>query len=128
MLIFNKTTYELNTGSSGISQSPTVLLAKLLASSFGADIKKSTGLDVLEVEGESAADQDATDRIKVTVGKDLTERITLKYSVESKDGGYVQQASTEYKLFEYFLVSGFQDTKGVYGGELIFRLSFRLFR
>lgn len=128
LLVFKKTTYELNTGSSGAGQSPTVLLAQLLASSFGEDIKDSTGIDILEVEAESAEDKDSTDRIKVTVGKDLSERMTVKYSVESKDGGYVQRATTEYKLFENFLVSGFQDTKGVYGGELIFRLEFRLFR
>jgi len=128
LLIFKETTYELNTGSSGAGQSPTVLLAQLLASSFGDDIKESTGIDVLEVEAESAEDRDSTDRIRVTVGKDLSERMTVKYSVESKDGGYVQRASTEYKLLEHFLVSGFQDTKGVYGGELIFRVEFRLFR
>ncbi len=128
LLVFKKTTYELNTGNSGAGQSPTVLLAQLLASSFGEDIKESTGIDILEVEAESAEDKDSTDRIMVTVGKDLSERMTVKYSVESGDGGYVQRASTEYKLFENFLVSGFQDTKGVYGGELIFRLEFRLFQ
>jgi len=62
------------------------------------------------------------------VGKNLSERMTVKYSVESKDGGYVHRAATEYKLMEYFLVSGFQDTKGTYGGEFIFRIRFRLFR
>jgi len=128
LLVFNKTTYELNEGGSGAEQSPTVLLSRLLAASFGEDIKKSTGIDLLEVEAESAQDNDSTDRIKVTVGKNLSERMTVKYSVESKDGGYVHRAATEYKLMEYFLVSGFQDTKGTYGGEFIFRIRFRLFR
>jgi len=128
LLVFKKTTYEMNEGGSGVDQSPTVLLAQLLAASFGEDIKKSTGIDVLEVEAESAEDKDSTDRIKVTVGKDLSERITVKYSVESKEGGYVQRATTEYKLMEHIIVSGFQDTKGVYGGEFIFRIGFRLFR
>jgi autotransporter translocation and assembly factor TamB len=128
LLIFKKTTYEMNEGGSGAGQSPTVLLAQLLAASIGEDVKKSTGIDVLEVEAESAEDRDSSDRIKVTVGKNLSERVTVKYSVESKDGGYVQRASTEYRLLEHILVSGFQDTKGVYGGELIFRMEFRLFR
>ncbi|MCG6912130.1 MAG: translocation/assembly module TamB domain-containing protein [Deltaproteobacteria bacterium] len=128
LLVFKKTTYELNEGGPGVNQSPTVLLAQLLASSFGRDIKDSTGIDILEVEAESAEDKDSTDRIKVTVGKDLSERMSVKYSVESKDGGYVQRASTEYKLLENIVVSGFQDTKGVYGGEFIFRMEFRLFR
>ena len=118
----------MNHGDSAVNQSPSVLLAQLLAASFGEDIKKGAGIDLLEVEAESAQDKDSTDRIKVTVGKDLSERMTVKYSVESKDGGYVQRASTEYKLLEYFLVSGFQDTRGIYGGEFIFRLEFRLFR
>ncbi|MEN8244060.1 MAG: translocation/assembly module TamB domain-containing protein [Thermodesulfobacteriota bacterium] len=128
LLVFKKTTYELNAGGSAMDQSPTVLLAQLLSASFGEDVKKSTGIDVLEVEAESAEDKDSTDRIKVTVGKDLSERVTVKYSVESKNGGYVQRASTEYKLLEHIIVSGFQDTKGVYGGEFIFRMEFRLFR
>lgn len=128
LLVFKKTTYEMNEGGSGVGQSPTVLLAQLLAASFGEDVKKSTGIDVLEVEAESAETRDSSDRIKVTVGKNLSERVTVKYSVESKDGGYVQRASTEYKLLEHILVSGFQDSKGVYGGELIFRVAFRLFR
>jgi len=102
LLVFNKTTYELNEGGSGAEQSPTVLLSRLLAASFGEDIKKSTGIDLLEVEAESAQDNDSTDRIKVTVGKNLSERMTVKYSVESKDGGYVHRAATEYKLMEYF--------------------------
>ena len=128
LIVFNKTTYELNEGGNGADQSPAVLLSRLLAASFGEDIKKSAGIDVLEVEAESAQDEDSTDRIKVTVGKDLSERMTVKYSVESKDGGYVHRAATEYKLLEHIIVSGFQDTKGVYGGELIFRVRFRLFR
>ena len=128
LLVFNKTTYELNEDDSGIGQSPTVLLTRLLATSFGDDVKESVGIDVLEVEAESAADKNSTDRIRVTVGKDLSERMTVKYAVESKDGGYVQRASTEYKLLEHIMVSGFQDTKGVYGGEFIFRVEFRLLR
>ena len=86
------------------------------------------GIDLLEVEAESAGDQNSTDRIKVTVGKDLSERMAVRYSVESKDGGYVHRAATEYRLLEHFIVSGFQDTKGTYGAEFIFRVRFRLFR
>ena len=128
LLVFNKTTYELNEGSGGVDQSPTVLLSRLLAASFGDDVKKSTGIDLLEVEAESAGDENSTDRIKVTVGKDLSERMAVRYSVESKDGGYVHRAATEYRLLEHFIVSGFQDTKGTYGAEFIFRVRFRLFR
>ncbi|MDD4073544.1 MAG: translocation/assembly module TamB domain-containing protein, partial [Desulfobacterales bacterium] len=69
--------------------------------------------------------QDDTDRIKVTVGKALSERMTVKYETESKSGEMLQRAIAEYKLMENILLSGFQDSKGFFGGEFKFRLEFR---
>jgi hypothetical protein len=37
----------------------------------------------------------------------------------------VTRVASEYKLLEHFLVGAFQDTRGRYGGEFIFRLEFR---
>jgi len=36
-----------------------------------------------------------------------------------------QRAIAEYKLLENILMSGFQDSEGMFGGELFFRLEFR---
>ena len=125
LLVFGKTTYEMRSGSSTDADSTEALMAHLLSTSFGGDIKESTGLDYLEVD----TDHDETsesDTVNLTVGKDLSERLALKYSVGSERGGYRQRAITEYKLIEHILLSGFQDIEGSYGGEIIFRIEFRI--
>ena len=99
-----------------------------MASSFGTDIKKATGLDYLVVETSADETETDSDTIQVTMGKDLTERMTVKYTIGSGKDGYHQRTATEYKLIEYILLSGFQDTEGNYGGEIIFRVEFRMFQ
>jgi hypothetical protein len=37
----------------------------------------------------------------------------------------VQRAIAEYQFLENLLLNGFQDSRGVFGGELLFRLEFR---
>ena len=101
------------------------LLAELAASTWGEDIKKETGVDILEVETGDQEDEENSDRIQVTVGKKLTSRLTFKYAVESKNNQLVQRAISEYRLLEHMSASGFQDTAGNYGGELLFRIEFR---
>ena len=122
LLLFGKTTYEMRGANNTSVESTEALLAQVMASSFGADVKKNTGLDYLEVEtntGEAGSDSDS---IRVTMGKDLTERLTAKYTIGSGSSGYYQRTATEYKLIEHILLSGFQDIEGNYGGEIIFRV------
>ena len=97
------------------------MLAGLLASALGEDVKKTTGVDILEVDTGAKAEEDSADRIEVTVGKKLTQRMTVKYVVESNNGEMIQRAVSEYRFMEHLLASGFQDSKGRYGGELLFR-------
>ena len=97
----------------------------MLADTFGSDIKRSTGLDILQLETTDSADTDSDAGVRVTVGKHLSDRMTVKYDVETKDGETVQRAITEYKLLENILVSGFQDNRGIFGSELTFRIEFR---
>jgi autotransporter translocation and assembly factor TamB len=125
LLVFGKTTYEMTELGDGATDSTELLMAKVLASSFGDDIKKTTGLDYLEVKSETTEAPSGSDGIQVTVGKDLSERMSVKYSIGSGSSGYHQRAATEYKLLENILLSGFQDIKGSYGGEIIFRIEFR---
>jgi len=127
LLVFGKTTYEMRSGGETDADSTEALMAQLIASSFGEDIKKSTGLDYLEVNTDTSETESDPNSINVTVGKDLTERMAIKYTIGSGRGGYQQRAATEYKLIEYILLSGFQSIEGSYGGEIIFRIEFRLF-
>jgi len=101
------------------------MLAELAASTFGGGIRKKTGLDIFEVETLEEGAEESSDRIKVTLGKKLSKRLSVRYSVESESGEVIQRASSHYKILENVVVSGFQDTKGYYGGEVMYRLEFR---
>jgi autotransporter translocation and assembly factor TamB len=127
LLLVGRTGGEIRRGEGGSKQSPSQMLAGLAASEWGEDIRKKTGLDILEVEtgGDGEEDEDAEDRIQLTLGKRLSRRLTLKYEVERGNGETVQRAVSEYRFLEHLLASGFQDSQGGYGGELLFRINFR---
>ncbi len=125
LLLLGKTTRELIAKEGGSTKSTEQMLAGLIASTFGDNIKESTGLDVFEVETSGKGNDESSGRVKVTIGKELSRRLTVKDSVESRDGEITHRAIAEYKLLENFLARGFQDSRGVYGGELQFRLEFR---
>ena len=59
------------------------------------------------------------------MGEELSKRIVVKYDVESKNGEIIQRAITEYRLLQNLSVSGFQDNRGIFGGQLKFRMEFR---
>jgi len=125
LLVFGKTTHELIEGEGGTSQTTTQMLAELISSTFGEDIQDVTGLDILEVETETQSDEEPFDHIKITVGENLSKRVTIKYATEMEDGEISQRAIAEYKFLENILLYGFQDSKGIFGGDLRFRLEFR---
>ena len=124
LLVFGKTTHELIEAEGGTTKSATSMLAGILAT-LEDDIKKATGLDILEVETQAQEEEQVSDQVKVTIGKELSRRMTLKYTVEPKDGELTQRAIAEYKLLEGILLSGYQDNEGLHGGEIFFRLEFR---
>jgi autotransporter translocation and assembly factor TamB len=108
--------------SSGSSQK---ILADLLSASIGSDLKKASGLDILQVDSTGESRYVNDDPLKVTFGKIISPRITVKYSVETKGGATFQRSITEYMFIENILLSGFQDSRGVFGGEVKFRYEFR---
>jgi autotransporter translocation and assembly factor TamB len=119
LLLIGKTTKELIAGEGGSSSSTSQILGGLIAATLGKRVKDGTGLDIFELEGAGS------DSVKVTMGKKLSKRTTLIYSTEPKEGEMIQRATAEYKFLENILLNGFQDSKGIYGGELQFRLEFR---
>ncbi|NLD93689.1 MAG: hypothetical protein GX639_13615 [Fibrobacter sp.] len=119
LLVLGKTTAELQNdikgGGDGINSQQ--MLASLVASTFGDDIKKATGLDILEIEtGDNTSSN--SDRIAVTMGKQFTKRFGTRYTVESNKGEVVQRATAEYRILQNLNITGFQDTKGIFGTEL----------
>lgn len=123
LILLGRTSEELSQGGGG--STPEQMLASLAETAWGESIKKRTGVDILEVETGAKEENQKADRIQVTVGKYLSPRFTVKYSVEATGGETIQRATSEYKLLENILASGFQDTQGNYGGELQFRIEFR---
>ena len=125
LLISGKTTQELIAGEGGSSLSPRQMLADVLAETVQKDIKDATGLDVVALEYNEAKDAESSDEVKVTVGKELSRRVTVKYGMQTKNAQVIQKVITEYKFLEKLLMNAFQDTEGHYGGGIQFRLEFR---
>jgi len=125
LLLVGQTTAELIGREGGTTRSTEQMLAELAAAALEDDLRRTTGLDVLEVEagsGEWAAD--AT-QLSVTVGKELSRRVTVKYRVQHSEGEIVQRGVAEYKLLDRLLLNAFQDTRGVFGGGVTYRMEFR---
>ncbi|MDY6855063.1 MAG: translocation/assembly module TamB domain-containing protein [Thermodesulfobacteriota bacterium] len=125
LLLLGKTAHEVIEGEGGTAKTTEQLLAELIASTFGEDIKRAAGIDILEVETQDEEGEEASDRIKVTVGKNLSRRMTVKYATETKDGEISQRAIAEYKFLENIYMNGFQDSRGMFGGVLRFKVEFR---
>jgi translocation and assembly module TamB len=123
LILLGRTSTELSQGGGGAT--PEQMLATLVDSAWGEKIKKKTGVDILKVETGAQEPTQSPERIQVTVGKHLSPRLTLKYSVEANGRETIQRATSDYRLLENLLASGFQDTAGTYGGELQFRIEFR---
>ncbi len=124
LILLGRTGGELISGEGGTTQAPGQMVADIVSKTVGEDIRKATGLDTLEVEMGDNGEEGGAD-VKVTMGKDLSRRMSVKYSVESRDGEMVGRTSAEYKILENLLMSGFQDNTGTFGGELKFRMEFR---
>jgi translocation and assembly module TamB len=124
LILLGRTSSELASGQGGGGQSTRQMLASLIATAWGEDVKKRSGVDILEVDTGSDTSDQNSDNIQVTVGKRLSRRLTVKYEVESGSGELIQRAVSEYRFLEHVLASGFQDSVGGYGGELLFRIEF----
>ncbi len=125
LLLTGKTTRELIAGEGGLSRSSGQILADVLAETVQKQIKDAIGLDVVELEYKEGGEAEASDEVKVTVGKELSQRVTIKYGMQTKNARVIQQVITEYRFLENLLINAFQDTEGHYGGGLQFRLEFR---
>lgn len=126
LLLLGRTTRELIAREGGSGRSSEQMVAELIAVTLGEDIKQITGLDFFEVETDSDDEvNNESEGVKVTVGKKLSERLTFKYSVDSRTGEMIQRAISEYRILENIILSAFQDTSGIFGGEIQYRLEFR---
>ncbi len=125
LLVLGRTTRELIKREGGTARSTEQMMAEIIASTFGEDIKAFTGLDIIDVGTGDQESPEDSERVQVTLGKKLSERLTVKYAIDTKAGEMVRRAISEYKFLENIILSTFQDSKGVLGGEVQLRLEFR---
>ncbi|MDY6824876.1 MAG: translocation/assembly module TamB domain-containing protein [Thermodesulfobacteriota bacterium] len=124
LLLLGRTTKELN-AAGGTGKTPSQMLAEILAAGLSEDIKHATGLDIVEISPDTDTSGGNVNGVKVTVGTKLSDRLTLKHSVISRQGEMVQEAASDYQLTENTTLSGFQDNRGIFGGKIVYRLEFR---
>jgi len=124
LLAFGKTIRESSDKSK--STSTRQMIAAVMAEELGKNLKDSTVLDTVEVGyTKDSQNESGAEEVKVTVGKELSRQVTIKYGVETRDGQIVQRTTSEYKFLENFLLEAYNDTKGDYGAGLRYRLEFR---
>jgi translocation and assembly module TamB len=61
----------------------------------------------------------------LTVGKKISDRLILKYSLINDGSVMIQKGIADYQMFENIIFSGFQSTDGKFGAETQFRKEFR---
>ncbi|MGD9202765.1 MAG: translocation/assembly module TamB domain-containing protein, partial [Chitinispirillia bacterium] len=115
LLLLGKLRKDILDGEGFSYKSTEELLNNVIGSKVRDNIKNATGFEV-DIETDLLSDQE--DRIKVTIGKDISKRLNTEYSVETVGGDVIQKATLKYKLFENIQLKGFNDTEGNYGGEI----------
>ncbi|WP_457551425.1 translocation/assembly module TamB domain-containing protein, partial [Desulfobacula sp.] len=120
LLIAGKTTKELGKGDKG---SYTGILSDKASNIIGKSVKESTPLDSFKVGYNSSGSKDSN--VSVTLGKKLSKRMEVSYSMKTQNGEKVNTNAAEYKLMENISFKAFNDSKGDFGTELTFKLEFR---
>ncbi len=124
LLLSGRTFGELVEGEGGNSQATARMLADLIVSQYGETIRNVTGLDIIETVPDEP-DDDGNVGVKVTLGKNLTERMQVRYDMTDRAGEFEGRVRAEYRFLENIFLSGFQENSGAFGGALTFRLEFR---
>ena len=125
LLVMGKTFGELKQKNETVKASPSLMVAELLTSTYGSEIKKATNLDVLKLEYSSLSGSTTGSNMKFTVGKDISNRISISYEMETRNNETSQWGIVSYKLFDNLMVNGYPGAKGNYGAEIQFKHEFR---
>ena len=124
LLVLGKTSRELAGGEGAVTLSTSQMLTELTSVVTREKIKRATGLDTIQVETQGTT-ADAAGSTTVTVGKQLSRRLVLGYSVETRNGETTQKALAEYRLLETILLNAYEGSSGAFGGGVKWRLEFR---
>lgn len=120
LLIAGKTTQELGKKSSG---SATGFLTDKAAELLGKGVADATPLDTFKLGYQDNGEHGGN--VNITMGKKLSRRLAVTYSMDTVEEETVHTNAAEYKLLENFSVKTFNDSKGDFGTEFSFKLEFR---
>lgn len=121
LITFGKTTYERSVAD---KTSTKQIVADVVADEVSDSIKKATGLDTVDLKVTDGNNTEPDD-ITVTLGKNLSRRISVNLGVELTDGKTIQKVTTQYKILEPLKINVYQNTEGEFGGELQYKHEFR---
>ena len=122
LLVTGKTARELAEGE-GKSNSPTSFVTDKASGIINKGITESTPLDSFEMNYDEDGENGA--KVDVTMGKELSRRLSVKYQTETENQQTVHTGEAEYKLLENLMLKTFNDSEGNFGGEMKFKLEFR---
>ncbi|HOT43450.1 MAG TPA: translocation/assembly module TamB domain-containing protein [Spirochaetota bacterium] len=113
------------TAGGSMSYTPTDLLGQMIAFNYGGQIKKTTGIDSIEVKAQDSQDRGAFKGQVVTIGKNLDRRFSVYYSI-GKDSREIRTGSAvKYKLSDGVLLNLDYDSRGKVGIDMQYNKEFR---
>jgi translocation and assembly module TamB len=119
LLIIGKTTRELGQGGG----SYTGILADKASEMIGKEVASSTPLDSFKLGYDDSDGQGGS--VSVTMGKKLSERLEVIYSMETEEQETVHTNAAEYKMLENVILRAFNDSQGDFGTEITLKMEFR---
>ncbi len=125
LLTVGKTRREMVREEGGNWISSKALAAQIAAGLVENRFKEATGMDIFEAKYLEKETLTQEEGVEVTVGKALSRRLTVKYTIENRGGETTQRASSEYRWMENVAASAFQENTGNYGVQILYRLEFR---
>jgi hypothetical protein len=126
ILLLGKNVNEFLKGNeTAVSGTKEKFLANWIYNTFQQDIADKFGLDYLEFTVSDGFSTDDISGTGLTIGKNISDRLILKYSASNDASRFVQKGIADYQFFENIIFSGFQTTDGKFGAEINYKLEYR---
>jgi hypothetical protein len=119
LLIIGKTTRELGQGGG----SYTGILTDRASEMIGQGVESATPLDTFKLGIDESAQGESN--VSVTMGKQLSERMQVLYSMKTEEQETVHTNAAEYKMLENVILRAFNDSRGDFGTEVTLKLEFK---
>ncbi len=101
------------------------LLGQMIAFNYGGRIKKSTGIDSIEVKARDPRGRGSSGGQVVTIGKNLDRRFSVYYSIGKESREIKTGTAVKYRLNDSMLLNLDYDSKGKIGIDMQYNKEFR---